>query len=129
MARVIAEQIRCLTDGRGLLFEPISAHDIQRQKNVHIVLTEPGHIRGNHIHSVGIETAVIMGDALVRIDDHGKITDYIVHSDEVWRFIIPPGVAHAFKSLGPKPMLLVGFNTEPHDPQRPDVQRRDLITT
>ena len=37
------------------------------------------------------------------------------------------GTAHAFKNTGSKPFLLVSFNTEEHDPARPDVERVELI--
>ena len=38
-----------------------------------------------------------------------------------------PGIAHAFQNTGRGRMVLIGFNTEPHDPARPDVVRDVVI--
>jgi hypothetical protein len=45
----------------------------------------------------------------------------------VWRFAIPPGVAHAFKNTGDRTALIASFNTEIHDPNAQDVEREVLI--
>lgn len=124
---VVVEPVRCVIDQRGLLFEPIGGDLIQQQRNVHIVLTEPGCIRGNHTHKIGTETVVVTGEALVRLKEHDVVKDYLVHEGEARRFIIPPGVPHAFKSIGTRPMLLVTFNSVPHDPAMPDTVKETLI--
>src|SRR5207247_502866 len=51
------------------------------------------------------------------------------HAEEgrAYRITIPPGVAHAFKNTGQSPMIIVAFNTEPHDPANPGVVRDVLI--
>ncbi len=46
---------------------------------------------------------------------------------EAWRFVFPPGVAHAFKNTGDRAFLLVSFNSEEHDPARPDIERVELL--
>lgn len=126
--KVTVEPVRCLTDARGLLFEPIADSLIQQQHNVHIVLTEPGCVRGNHAHRIGTETVVVTGDALVRFKEHDIVVDHIVHEGEARRFIFPPGTPHAFKCIGVRPMLLVTFNTFPHDPALPDTVKEILIS-
>lgn len=47
-------------------------------------------------------------------------------SGEIWRFTFPPGVTHAFQTLGVSAALIVSFNAMPHDPANPDVTR-DVI--
>jgi hypothetical protein len=37
------------------------------------------------------------------------------------------GIVHAFQNTGQEPVLLNGFNTEPHDRTQPDVVRDVLI--
>jgi len=125
--RTVIENVRTLRDARGALFEPLDAPGLSRQRNTHVVLTEPGCVRGNHYHLVGTEVSVVAGPALVRLKEDGQIHDLVVPAGETWRFTIPPGVVHAYRNPGPGPMLLVAFNTEEHDPQRPDAVREEIL--
>ncbi|MCX8107262.1 MAG: hypothetical protein N3G20_00495 [Verrucomicrobiae bacterium] len=127
ISQVVVERIRFITDSRGFLFEPIDPESIPGQHNVHVAWTNPGSVRGNHAHKVGTETVIVTGDALVRLKENNKVTDYSVSYGEAWRFTIPPGVVHAFKCTGPKPMLLVTFNTEPHQRTTQDLTPEVLI--
>ena len=114
-------------DARGALFEPVDDRQIEGKRNVHVVLTEPGQVRGNHRHTVGSEIAVVTGPALVRLKEGGVLRDVAVPAGDVWRFTIPPGVVHAFRNDGPGTMILIGFNTERHDPVRPDAVREEIL--
>jgi dTDP-4-dehydrorhamnose 3,5-epimerase-like enzyme len=125
-SRVITERVVCHVDARGVVFEPLPPELILGQRNVHVVLTEAGGVRGNHAHLAGTETATVFGAALVRIREEGRVRDIRVADGEVVRLTIPPGIAHAFQNTGSKPMLLAVFNTVPHDPARPDLVR-DLL--
>lgn len=129
--QVIVERIRCVPDARGLLFEPVDETTLQTQANVHVVLTQPGCVRGNHRHLRGTEIAVVTGEALVRVKQggSGETRDYLVRPGEAWRFTIPPGIPHAFKNTGNAPMLLIGFNTVAHDPANPDTAPENVIAT
>ena len=64
MARVIIESVRCARDARGFVFEPIGVESIAPQQNVHVAMTEPGGICGNHLHHHATETTVVLGPAL-----------------------------------------------------------------
>jgi UDP-2-acetamido-2,6-beta-L-arabino-hexul-4-ose reductase len=121
------ERVALHADPRGLVFEPLAPADIPAQRNVHVVLTEPGAVRGNHLHERGTEVVVVLGPALVRLREEAGVRDVIVPAREAYRLVIPPRVSHAFRAEGDAPMLLVGFNTEPHDPAAPDVVRDLLI--
>ncbi len=103
-------------DVRGVVFEPLQAGELSAQRNVHVVLTRPGEIRGNHLHPRGTEVFAVMGPALVRIRECGELRDFEVPEGEVWRFEVPPGVAHAIRHGGAGPGLIVSCNTRPHDP-------------
>lgn len=126
-SRVLIDQPRVSRDPRGLVFEPLPGGSLGAQRNVHVVLTEPGCVRGNHFHQRGTEVATITGPALVRLREEGALRDVLVPAGEIWRLTIPPGVSHAFQNTGPQPLLLVCFNTEAHDPEQPDVFRDELI--
>ena len=114
-------------DPRGVVFEPLAAEQIAHYRNVHVVISEPGAIRGNHRHLVGSEITSVVGPMQVRIREDGVVRDYAVPKGEIWRFAFPPGVAHAFKNTGEQAALLASFNTEQHDPTHPDVAREVLI--
>ncbi len=131
-SRPSSENFRCEpvtlhADLRGCVFEPITPGEIPAQRNVHIVLSEPGAIRGNHFHHRGTEIAVVLGVCLVRVRLAEGVRDFVVPAGEAWRFVFPPGVPHAFKNIGDGTQLVAAFNTEAHDPKQPEVVREVLI--
>ena len=119
--------LRVAKDTRGYVFEPLEPVAIGQFRNVHVVYTIPGVVRGNHYHLVGTEISSVTGPTLVRYKEAGVIHDVRVPEGEVWRFEFPAGVAHAFKNEGTQPSMLAAFNTEEHDPQKPDVVKEVLI--
>ncbi|MBC7984915.1 MAG: hypothetical protein H7Y02_13795 [Candidatus Obscuribacterales bacterium] len=114
-------------DGRGVVFEPLAADEINGFRNVHVVVTEPGAVRGNHRHTRGREITSVLGPMSVRFREAGKVHDVAVPAGEVWRFCFPPGIAHAFHNTGERACVLASFNTEEHDQAAPDVERDVLI--
>lgn len=123
---VIVEQLRRAMDARGQVFEPLDALGLSEQRNIHVVTTRPQQIRGNHYHHSGTEVTAVVGPARVRYRAGAELVTVDIPCDEVWRFVFPPGVAHAFQNIGTGVMLIVSFNTVPHDPQNPDTTR-DVI--
>lgn len=124
---VTIDKLQRALDQRGQVFEPLDMHGLREQRNVHVVLTQPGHIRGNHFHHVGSEVSAVVGPALVRYREGSQMSTVEVPADEVWRFVFPPRVVHAFQNIGTAPMLIVSFNTMPHDPQNADVSREVIL--
>jgi UDP-2-acetamido-2,6-beta-L-arabino-hexul-4-ose reductase len=94
---------------------------------VHVVVTEPGMVRGNHVHRLGTEVLVVVGGAEVRLAEGDEVRDYEVPEGMVQRFVIPAGVAHAVRHTGSGPGLLVSFSTREHDPAAPDTYRVELF--
>jgi dTDP-4-dehydrorhamnose 3,5-epimerase-like enzyme len=125
--RVKVRKLKVHSDARGAVFEPLEPALLQGWQNVHTVMTEPGGVRGNHRHLRGTEVTSVLGPALVRYRHGDAVEEMLVPAGEAWRFQFPPGTAHAFKNTGHRPLLLVSFNTELHDPQRPDAEREELI--
>lgn len=121
------EPVTFPTDARGLVLEPIGPDRIPAQRNVHLAVTEPGCVRGNHYHQRGTEITVAFGPALFRFRTGGSTQDILIPKGQAYRFTIPPGIAHAFQNTGQTSIILLGFNTEAHDPQHPDVVRDVLI--
>ena len=127
VSKVEIENLRVAQDARGYVFEPMGPYGMRRFRNVHVVYTLPGGVRGNHYHVRGTEVCSVTGPTLVRYRVDGELKETRVPAGQVWRFTFPPGVAHAFRNEGTEPTMLAAFNTEEHDPDRPDVVREVLL--
>ena len=126
MNQAVIEEIPFPSNDRGLVFEPLDAAQLGRQQNVHVAVTLPGAVRGNHFHQESTEIAVVLGPGLVRLREAEKVREVPVPAGRAFRFTLPPGVAHAFKATGSTPMLLVAFSTAVFDPMNPD-RTQDLL--
>ena len=124
---VTIEELNLFVDKRGIVFEPIIADCLPDLKNAHVVINEPGAVRANHYHLAGMETIVVMGPSLVRIEEDSQIQDIEVPPQKVYRFIIPAKIPHAIKNTGDQPNVLIAFNTVAHDPDKPAVVSKVLI--
>lgn len=125
-AGVVIERLRRATDQRGYVYEPVDEAELQELRNVHVVLTHPGEIRGNHFHPTGTEITAVSGPARVRIKQDETVETHDIPEGETWRFTFPPGVVHAFQNTGTGPLVIVSFNSLPHDPANPNTIR-DII--
>ena len=126
--KVKIEQLRTNTDLRGLVFEPIAIELLASQKNSHVVISAPNAIRGNHYHLYGTETIAVVGPALLRFKEKNDIYDVEVPPKQVYKFLIPPKVAHAIKNTGKKENLLIAFSTVAHHIRHPDVVSEILMS-
>jgi dTDP-4-dehydrorhamnose 3,5-epimerase-like enzyme len=127
MAGAKTQLIKTHRDARGVLFEPLNDAELQAQKNVHVVITQPDHIRGNHVHETATETTSVMGPCLVRLKEGGVLRDIDVPAGEICRLEIPPGVVHAFRNTGDAVMVMVSFSTNLHDPAGADTRREEIL--
>lgn len=125
-ARARFDRLDLRADARGFVFEPAAADELPGQRNVHVVRSAPGAVRGNHHHRIGTEILTVIGPALVRVREDGVLRDVEVAPGEVMRCVFPPLVAHAVRNPGPGDQVLIAFNTQPHDPANPDMVR-DVI--
>jgi dTDP-4-dehydrorhamnose 3,5-epimerase-like enzyme len=125
--KVRIESVKTHRDARGSLFEPLNAAELGAQRNVHVVLTQPNEVRGNHRHASAVEMTTVVGPCLVRLEEAGSIRDVEVPPGETWRFTIPPGVAHAYRNTGSEPMVLISFSTQVHDPNASDTTREQIL--
>jgi dTDP-4-dehydrorhamnose 3,5-epimerase-like enzyme len=123
---VAIERLRRASDQRGYVYEPLDDALLKGQRNVHVVVTNPGEIRGNHCHPTGTEVTAVSGPVRVRIKEGNSTLTYDVPEGETWRFTFPAGVTHAFQNIGTTPIVIVSFNSLPHDPADPDTTR-DVI--
>jgi mannose-6-phosphate isomerase-like protein (cupin superfamily) len=114
-------------DARGTVFEPLPCGALADQRNVHVVLTAPGAVRGNHVHREATETLVVRGPARVRYRYGAVLRDVDIAAGEVLAFTFPPGVAHAVRAEGSEPNVLVAFRDTPHDRAEPDSAPVELL--
>lgn len=121
------DELQVISDNRGVVFEPMKKDDLALQENSHVVISEPGIIRGNHYHHTGKETIIVMGPALVRAREEGRVKDIDIPRGKAFRFFFPPGTSHAIQNLSDQPNILVAFNTIEHDPHNPDTVKDVLI--
>ena len=121
------ETLKTHRDPRGAVFEPLTDAELAGQRNVHVVLTAPNEVRGNHLHETAVETTTVVGPCLVRLKEAGSTRDVEVPAGEAWRFIIPPGVVHAYRNTGTSTMMLVSFSTNLHDPNGKDTRREQIL--
>jgi dTDP-4-dehydrorhamnose 3,5-epimerase-like enzyme len=126
-ARVLIETMKTHCDARGSLFEPMNDAELAAQRNVHVVLTEPAGVRGNHVHTTAVEMTTVVGPCLVRLKEAGEIRDIEVPAGETWRFTIPPGVVHAYRNTGDSVMVLISFSTTVHDAAGADTRREQIL--
>jgi dTDP-4-dehydrorhamnose 3,5-epimerase-like enzyme len=126
-SQVTVQAVKTHRDARGSLFEPLTEAELVDQKNVHVVLTQPNEVRGNHVHRTAVETTSVVGPCLIRLKEAGEIRDLEVPAGETWRLTIPPGVVHAFRNTGDSMMVLVSFSTNLHDPMGADTLREQIL--
>src|SRR3984885_9056530 len=126
-SRGVVQSVKTHRDARGSLFEPLTDAELAGQKNVHVVLTQPNEVRGNHVHRTAVETTSVVGPCLIRLKEAGTLRDLEVPAGEIWRLTIPPGVVHAFRNTGDGVMVLVSFSTQVHDPTGGDTQRETIL--
>jgi dTDP-4-dehydrorhamnose 3,5-epimerase-like enzyme len=123
----LIEPVKTHRDARGSLFEPLSDAELAAQKNVHVVLTQPNEVRGNHVHLTAVETTSVVGPCLVRLKEMDVVRDVEVPAGEIWRFTIPPGVVHAYRNTGDAVMVMVSFSSSLHDPMGAETRREVIL--
>ncbi len=121
------ESIKGHWDMRGLVFEPVKGEQLASQQNMHVVVSAPGAVRGNHYHLQGTEIIAVTGPSLVRMKENDQIRDVKIHEKEIYAFTFPPGVSHAIRNTGKKDHVMAAFNTLAHDPNHPDTVEDILI--
>lgn len=128
-ARVTVEPVPMHRDARGWVVEPLDEASLHAQRNVHVVFTEPGCLRGNHAHAQTTEVLLVAGPARVCWQEAGEMRQLDVADGQAVRFTFPPGVAHAIRNTGTHPGVLVSFNDRPHNRAHPDTVPVRLMET
>ncbi len=96
--------------------------------SLHVVRTEPGFVRGNHLHpAAGEWLYVFEGQAdLYWTDDQGRRRSRRVSGHQTLVYL-PAGLPHAVRAVGQAPMWLLAGRDEPRDPTAEHTRPQPLI--
>jgi len=100
-------------DGRGWLMELFRQDELEEKhypRMSYISLTEPGKVRGPHEHREQTDFFVFFGESYFRLylwdnressPSFGKTFQLEAGDGEDLAVLVPPGVVHAYKNIGP----------------------------
>jgi dTDP-4-dehydrorhamnose 3,5-epimerase len=130
---IVGVQIKRLTphvDERGFLMEMLRADDpiFQKFGQAYVSLNYPGVIRAWHWHEKQTDYwVVVKGMIKAALYDrrpdsptYGLINEFFMGEQNPILLVIPPQVAHGYKTIGVEPSLLINFPTEPYNREQPD---------
>src|SRR5258705_3576410 len=126
-SRLVVQSVKTHRDARGSLSDPLSDAELAGQKTVHVVLTQPNEVRGNHVHRTAVETTSVVGPCLIRLKEDGSIRDLDVPAGEIWRLTRPPRVVGAFRNTGESMRGVGSFSTNLPDPTGSDTEREHIF--
>jgi UDP-2-acetamido-2,6-beta-L-arabino-hexul-4-ose reductase len=100
-------------DPRGWAFFPFQAGpDIRPPcdtESLHLVMSQPGAVRGNHYHEHSAEWFCVFGGrAELYYEENGVVRTEPLDRDDLVVYI-PPGVPHTIKNIGSTPVYLLAF--------------------
>jgi dTDP-4-dehydrorhamnose 3,5-epimerase len=103
--------LRYFNDARGWLTEVFRNDELSVQPAMaYVSQTHPGVARGPHEHRDQTDIFVFMGPSTFRMylwdnrpdcATHGRTMRFDVGADNPTRVVVPPGVVHAYKNIGP----------------------------
>ena len=117
---------------KGWVFFPFHAEAMPFDQvdgtSFHLVKSNPGEIRGNHLHPGVEEWLHVFGGPAVfywREADGAVQRKNIDNDFTVIR--VSEGVPHALSNPGPGPVYLVAFRTEPPEPGLPAAEPAEIV--
>lgn len=106
-------------DARGWLLKPFTGQEGHEAREVYVVYSLPGQVRGQHYHRLATELfTVLEGQARLELLElhSGARCALTLRSEEPMTVEVPPGVAHAIIAEGAGPLMLLAVATQPYDP-------------
>ena len=117
-------------DERGYLMELLRCDDpiFQKFGQAYVSLNYPEVVRAWHWHEKQTDYwAVVKGMVKAVLYDrrpdsptHGWVNEFYLGEHHRVLLVIPPRVAHGYKTIGTEPSLLINFPTEPYNRAQPD---------
>lgn len=123
-------KLRKYRDDRGSLVENTVETVITDSKHFFISKSKPNSIRGNHFHKRKSEWFyLIQGVCKVYTIDlmTNKKEEFVIDEGDSFIFNFGQNVAHAFKNIGEKEMILMALVNEVHNQSDPDTYYYKVI--
>lgn len=120
-------------DERGTLMELLRSDDEVFEKfgQAYVSMNYPGVIRAWHWHEKQTDYWVVVKGMIKAVlydrredsPTYRQINEFFMGEKNNILLVIPPKVAHGYKTIGVEPSLLVNFPTEPYNRENPDEYR------
>lgn len=116
-------------DERGVLVETVRVHPGRAEVSdggggqAFVSVTDPGHVRGNHVHLTKIERfQVICGTGVIRLRRllTPDVLEFAVHGDHPAVIDMPTLWTHSIENVGDEPLVTAFWTHELLDPEHPD---------
>lgn len=110
---VILEELTCHIDSRGWLAELYRQDELETDQYPvmsYLSLTKPGVVRGPHEHKKQNDLFIFTGTSTFRLflwdnrrDSYtcGLFFQFDAPENKLLKVLVPPGVVHAYKNIGP----------------------------
>lgn len=121
-AKVRIEELRDYGDGRGPSYSvPAPALEyLGRVADVHLGMSKPGAVRGNHYHLRRREAIVVLPGAQWSLHwDNGEgspPSERSFDGSQAVLVLVETGVSHALRNNGERPLWFIACSSEPYDP-------------
>lgn len=122
-------------DDRGFFMEVLRDDDelLKRFGQASLSKTYPGVVKAFHYHERQDDlwffpcgnAQVVLHDLRKDSPTLGETNVFYMGEDNPILLVIPKGVAHGYRVLGPEPAVIMYFTTESYDPKDPDEKRLD----
>lgn len=132
---VVVKKLVKHKDERGYFMEILRNDDnlLSKFGQSAVSLTYPGVIKAFHWHKkqddfffvASGEAMVVLYDRRIKSSTYGKTQTIFAREDEPVLIFVPRGVAHGYKVLGTRPLLMFYHMTECYDADSPDEERID----
>ncbi len=135
-------ELNCFPDERGNLVEMLRGSELLSGGaggsgtpgfgQIYMATIEPGHVRGNHYHSVKTEYyALLEGSVLLAVEDiatgERRNIEVEAGSGSAVRIRVGPGVAHAIKNISESAVILCAYTNVEYNSENPDQKAHKLL--
>jgi dTDP-4-dehydrorhamnose 3,5-epimerase len=130
---VITKKLVRHCDDRGFFMEILRDDDelLSRFGQASLSMSYPGVIKAFHYHERQDDlwffpagnAQVVLYDLRETSPTKGETNVFYMGETNPMLLVIPKGVAHGYRVLGPNPVIITYFTTESYNPKNPDEKR------
>lgn len=94
----------------------------ERIKDFHLVYSEPGRVRANHLHKIQKEWLFVFGGRALFVwkDARGRLRKKKINEKDYILFEIWPNTPHALKNTSRKGVYVLALTNRRYNPKNPD---------